>query len=397
MSEWREVKLGDIADEVTVGHVGSMAQEYRSDGIPLLRSQNVLPHGFDLKDVKYIDRDFHARLKKSALRAGDVVTVRTGKPGATAVVPAHWAEANCSDLVITRPGSGINAHWLSYYINSAAAGYIDSQLVGAVQQHFNVGAAKNMTLYLPPLFEQEAIAEVLGALDDKIAANTKLAQTSAILAQTLFAGSVHAADHEVALSDVTALLTRGVAPKYSDADDTVVVLNQKCIRDQRVNLGPARRTLVSKVRGDKLLRMDDVLVNSTGQGTLGRVARWTNGGSVTVDSHITIVRFDQAKVDAVCAGMALLTSQKTIEEMGEGSTGQTELSRSELGKLRMRLPERSRQAELGHRIKSMSEMESARLNENQTLAATRDTLLPQLMSGKLRVKDAVKVLENVGV
>jgi type I restriction enzyme S subunit len=156
VNDWRQVKLGDVADEVTVGHVGSMAQEYRSTGIPLLRSQNVLPHSFDLKDVKYIDSDFHARLKKSALRAGDVVTVRTGKPGATAVIPAHWAEANCSDLVITRPGSEINAHWLSYYINSAATGYIDSQLVGAVQQHFNVGAAKNMTLNLPPDEQERA-------------------------------------------------------------------------------------------------------------------------------------------------------------------------------------------------------------------------------------------------
>jgi type I restriction enzyme S subunit len=95
--------------------------------------------------------------------------------------------------------------------------------------------------------------------------------------------------------------------------------------------------------------------------------------------------------------MALLAAQKTIEELGEGSTGQTELSRTELGKLRMRLPDRSLQAELGHRIKSMSEMETAYLRENQTLATTRDALLPQVMSGKLRVKDAEAVLEKAGV
>jgi type I restriction enzyme S subunit len=238
---------------------------------------------------------------------------------------------------------------------------------------------------------------VLGALDDKIAANTKLVQASATLTQAVFTDAVREADDAAALSEITGLLSRGVSPKYSDVEETVVVLNQKCIRDQRVNLDPARRALISKVREDKLLRMDDVLVNSTGQGTLGRVARWTQSDSVTVDSHITIVRFDPAKVDPVCAGMALLSLQETIVEMGEGSTGQTELSRTELGKLRMRLPKRSLQSELGRRFTLTSEMEQVHLRENQILAATRDLLVPQLMSGKLRVKDAEKVLENAGV
>lgn len=367
-----------------------------------LSARNVTKSGFLFDDNSFISAGKDASLRAGRLVRGDVVITTRGTVGNVAYfddsVPFESVRINSGMLILRTDESLLHSRYLYFFVRSYSfVAQIESLTSGSAQPQLPVRDLGNVMIPIPSMHEQRAIADVLGALDEKIAANTKLAQTSAILAQALLAGAIRATNHEVALSDVTDLLSRGIAPKYSDAEDTMVVLNQKCIRDQRVNLDPARRTLISKVRKDKMLRMNDVLVNSTGQGTLGRVARWTQSGGVTVDSHITIVRFDPAKADPVCAGMALLASQQTIKEMGEGSTGQTELSRTELGKLRLRLPERSQQAELGHRIKSMSEMESARLRENQTLAATRDTLLPQLMSGNLRVKDAEKVLQNVGV
>ncbi|WP_081624153.1 restriction endonuclease subunit S [Arthrobacter sp. 135MFCol5.1] len=348
---------------------------------------------------KYITktREFirnEGRSKSVVVYPGDLILSNSATPG----IPKFLGIEACihDGWLLLRDLLDVDPMFL-YYVFLNDRKDLAGQGNGSIFTNLKTDIVKSHKVTIPPMWEQRAIAEMLGALDDKVAANTKLVQTSAVLAQALFAASMRAAAHEVTLSDVAELLTRGVAPKYSDTEDTVVVLNQKCVRDQRVNLDPARRTLASKVGRDKMLKMNDVLVNSTGQGTLGRVARWTNSASVTVDSHITIVRFDQAKVDPVCAGMALLASQKTIEEMGEGSTGQTELSRIELGKLSLRLPHKSRQAELSERITSMSEMESVRLSENRTLSATRDALLPQLMSGKLRVKDAERVLENAGV
>lgn len=259
--------------------------------------------------------------------------------------------------------------------------------VGATMPNLNTSILSAVPLTVPEPRVQRAIAEVLGALDDKIAANTKLVQTSAALTQAMFSSAVATSSEESVLSEITELLSRGITPKYSDDNDATVILNQKCVRGQRVDLDPARRTLSVKVREDKLLKLDDVLVNSTGQGTLGRVARWTHHENVTVDSHITIVRFDRNKVDPVCAGVGLLGLQQTIIEMGEGSTGQTELSRVELGKLRIRLPDFETQRALGRRFASMANMERINLEENRRLAATRDALLPQLMSGKLRVRE----------
>ncbi|TRO23441.1 restriction endonuclease subunit S [Ectopseudomonas mendocina] len=185
-SDWPLKPLEDIATEVTVGFVGSMASEYVDDGVPFLRSLNVDPFGINTSDLKFVSTEFHQRIKKSALRPGDVVIVRTGKPGTCAVIPEWLNDANCSDLVIARCGAEIRPRFLCYWINSAAAHHISSHLVGAVQQHFNVGAAKKMLVATPSLFAQDQVISILGSIDDRI---TLLRETNATLeaiAQALF-------------------------------------------------------------------------------------------------------------------------------------------------------------------------------------------------------------------
>jgi type I restriction enzyme S subunit len=130
-------------------------------------------------------------------------------------------------------------------------------------------------------------------------------------------------------------------------------------------------------------------------GTLGRLTRWTKSENCTVDSHITIVRFDQAKVDPVCAGFAMFDAEPEIEALGEGSTGQTELSRTQLANLRIALPERDRAMKLRSMLDGLEVRGECALEESITLAALRDALLPKLMSGEIRVRDAEKAVEEV--
>ena len=208
------VALGEVA-QVTVGHVGPMASEYVDEGVPFLRSLNVRPHRIDPTDLKYVSPDFHATLRKSALASGDVVTVRTGKPGQTAVVPDWLDGANCSDLVITRPGPRLDAHWFSYYMNWITYTQISGHLVGAVQQHFNIRAAQSLLLDLPEIVEQRAIAEVLGALDDKIAANAQTVRVLLDLADAHFAYAVREAQVGSASFNDLALVGGGGTPRTS--------------------------------------------------------------------------------------------------------------------------------------------------------------------------------------
>jgi type I restriction enzyme S subunit len=183
---WPEVKMGDVCEEITVGFVGPMTAEYRDAGVPFLRSMNIEPFCINKTDLKYVSPEFHARISKSRLRAGDVVIVRTGAPGTAAVVPEWMHNGNCSDLVIARPGPGVDAQFLCYYVNAVTHHIVNEHVVGAVQQHFNVGAAKSLKLPLPPLPEQRSIARVLGGLDDKIELNRRMNRTLEDLARGLF-------------------------------------------------------------------------------------------------------------------------------------------------------------------------------------------------------------------
>lgn len=200
-SSWHKYKLESICKKITVGHVGSMANRYRAKGIPLLRSQNIRPFHVDLDKVVFIDEEFHGELKKSALKPGDLGIVRTGYPGTAAVIPDSLAVANCSDLVIVRPGDQVFSEFLamvfnSYYGKQAVAGV----LVGAAQKHFNVTAAKAALIPLPSLEEQKRFIAECGYIraecqrlesiyQQKLTALTELKQS---LLQKAFSGELTA-------------------------------------------------------------------------------------------------------------------------------------------------------------------------------------------------------------
>ena len=155
VSSWVDRKLDSICREITVGHVGPMVRQYKQTGIPFLRSQNVRPFKISLENVVFIDDGFHCSLSKSTLRPGDVAIVRTGYPGTAAVIPDGLGEVNCSDLVIVRPGPEVNSHFLAAFFNSSIGKeLVLGNIVGAAQKHFNIGAAKQVTLHLPPIAEQ---------------------------------------------------------------------------------------------------------------------------------------------------------------------------------------------------------------------------------------------------
>jgi type I restriction enzyme S subunit len=168
-SAWRKTKLKDVCDRITVGYVGPMADEYTPEGITFLRSQNITPFRLNLEDVKFIPATFYTKIKKSALKPGDVAVVRTGYPGTACVIPESLPDSNCADLVVITPSKELNSFYLAAIFNSAwGMASVRGNLVGVAQQHFNVGAAKEMEVTLPPRAEQDRIAGILSAYDELI-------------------------------------------------------------------------------------------------------------------------------------------------------------------------------------------------------------------------------------
>ena len=173
-NSWRQARLKEVCREITVGHVGPMADEYVEQGIPFIRSQDIQPFRLDFSDLKHISLEFNLKLRKSAIGPGDVVVVRTGYPGTACVIPKRLAIANCADLVIIRPSWEIDPWYLASVFNSTwGRDTVAGKLVGVAQQHFNIGMAKEMVVKLPPIQTQRKIAGILSAYDDLIENNTR--------------------------------------------------------------------------------------------------------------------------------------------------------------------------------------------------------------------------------
>ena len=101
-----------------------------------------------------------------------------------------------------------------------------------------------------------------------------------------------------------------------------------------ININLARRhdQKLKKVNPERILKIGDVLVNSTGTGTLGRIAQVKEllEENITVDTHITIVRPDLSRFYFEFFGYAMIYIENKIKLAGEGTSGQTELSRIKL-------------------------------------------------------------------
>src|SRR5262245_54247325 len=118
-----------------------------------------------------------------------------------------------------------------------------------------------------------------------------------------------------ALSSLCTYINRGSAPAYVESGG-ILVLNQKCVRDQRVSFAEARRTdnLQKPVGRGRMLQPLDIVVNSTGVGTLGRVAQIRSlPEPATVDSHVTVVRPDAELVHPRYLGYAVRCFEPEIE------------------------------------------------------------------------------------
>jgi type I restriction enzyme, S subunit len=386
MGEWRRARLQDVATEVTVGHVGPMVDEYRTSGVPFLRSQNVRPHRIDINDIKYVSDEFHARLKKSALKPGDVVTVRTGSPGQTAVIPEWMTSANCSDLVITRPGPNLDPRWLSYYMNWVIDSHIAGHLVGAVQQHFNVKSAGALELLLPDLAEQRAIGDVLGALDDKIAANDRIL---ALTDEWVRAAYDALSGEQRRLGALAFNVRNQINPGSLVAESVYIGLEH--LPKRRMWASEAgTSTDVTSLKAT--FREGDVLFGKLRPYFHKVVSAGTDG---ICSTDILVVRANDPRLAGLV--LAACASDNTVRFCTASSEG-TRMPRTnwkDLATVPVNWPSETAAQKFSSQVAGKSALAHSLVSESHRLATTRDALLPLLMSGKVRVKDAEKVVEEV--
>ena len=256
--------------------------------------------------------------------------------------------------------------------------------------HMTKGDMENQRILLPCIEEQRKVGRTLRLLDDKIKVNSKIndnlqQQAATVFHQWFVANPESERWPSVTLDSLTSLVSRGIAPKYTD-DSVQIVLNQKCIRDHYIDISLARRHN-PKVINEKWLQYGDLLINSTGEGTLGRAAQvWFVPENMTVDSHVTIVRPKDPHL-LFYIGLWGISHEREIEALHTGSTGQTELPRERVKAMELRLPDNDTLARFNVVIAPIVSLIITNQQENVRLSSIRDALLPKLMSGEIDVSD----------
>lgn len=397
-SEWKTSPLRDLVGFISKGIAPSYADEESETTVRVLNQK--CNRNFR---ITYSESRLHDLSRKKVpaerfVRIDDILINSTG--AGTAGRIAQICNLPCDTIVdghmiIIRANNKVSQKYLGYAMKAHQweVLQLDEGSTGQTELNRERLFDEIMISYPTSFALQEMIVKTLEGIDRKLLINEKvndnLQQQAAAIFRSWFVdcapfgGKAPDEWENVTLEDITALVSRGITPKYADDTDQIVI-NQKCIRNHTIDLTLAR-THTPKIINEKWLRFGDLLINSTGDGTLGRAAQvWFQPKNLTVDSHVTIAR--PAKENLIFyIGLWGILHEKEIESLHTGSTGQTELPRDRVKAMELLLPDNETLDRFNGLITPMAAAIVANQEENNRLAALRDAILPKLMSGEIDV------------
>ena len=451
--EWREVRLSEAIELIGGGTPKRKNPSYWNGNIPWL---SVKDFNNDFRHVFETEESITSLgLEKSStklLEEGQLIISARGTVGELAVLGRPMA-FNQSCYGINAKAKIATNSFLFYLLKTSILG-LKKISHGAVFDTITKETFKHINALIPPLPEQKAIAHVLGSLDDKIELNRRMNETLEGMAQALFKSwfvdfdpvidNALAAGNPIpeplaqraetrrqaiangtanretaqafpasfrfteelgwipegwevkAIKEVCSFVSRGVTPKY-ELGTGKFIINQKVNRGVELDLSNLKELQNDlEVPSDKFAFKHDVLVNCLGEGTLGRVHFFTGKSSIyAVDQHMSICRAKDSETGLfLYLYLASPTGQDRIESSKTGSTGMTMFNITKVREFELYFPTSEILKLFGQSTLSYFDKVQGNRTESQTLAKLRDTLLPKLISGELRIPQAKKMVEE---
>lgn len=367
------------------------ASVYVDEGAAFIRSQNVLDLCFSNEGLARIGEDAAEGLRNVAVEPGDVLVNITGDSVArVALWPRNEPARVSQHVAIVRcDPAQVDARYMQYWLHAPAqkAQLLTLSAAGASRPALTKGMLEAFPFGPHPLAEQKAIAEVLGALDDKIAANRHVAESARALAVTI----VSRLAARCAVSDVATQSRSSVNPNtmsdeavqhYSlpafDAGAPEVVAPAALMSAKNHLQEPA--VLVAKLN-PRIPRIWPVP-------HLGVMPALASPEFVALTPRNT-------SVGALWGALAHPSFTEKVLTFVAGTTGSHQRVKPE-HLLSVSIPDiRQLSSAEDTTVQTLVALTQQVVSENETLAKTRDELLPLLMSGKITVRDAEKRVEGV--
>lgn len=428
-----------LVEDGNHGEYRPRQNEFSDTGVAFIRAADMNEGRVLFHSASRINETALSRIRKGIGRPCDVLLSHKGTVGKVALTSPDCEPFVCSPQTTfwrTLDSSFLNYRFLFYYLQSP---YFQDQLSSRkgetdMADYVSLTVQRTLQVAIPSIDEQCAIAHILGSLDDKIELNRQMNETLESIARALFKSwfvdfdpvrakmegrQPYGMDAETAalfpdsfedsafgkipkgwnvksLSDCVIYLSRGIAPSYLHVSP-IRVLNQRAIRWWHIDEQALKFHDPNKpIRKEAYIRKGDVVINSTGDITIGR-AYWFyhEVSNLFADSHVSIIRTspDILLPEMVVFQVETQPYQDIIYSYVTGSTGQLELNRSNLAQLPFLCPPIEVQRKFSAIIEPWFNLVWNNKEQSRVLAALRDALLPKLLSGEIRVKDAEKFVE----
>lgn len=396
----KELILGESLDAL-LDHRGKTPKKLGADfeevGVPVASALLVSNGALNLSDARFVSDDVYKRWMPIPTKKGDVLLTSEAPLGRVARVPSDAPLVLGQRLYGLRGKHGILDTGFLYYALQSPPVVTDlvGRATGSTVFGIRQSALRDVRIPAPEFSEQQVIAAVLGCLDDKIAANRKLADTAGELSQALFdeAASRPCAS-EVSFADLAAVAGGGTprtsVPEYWEGEinwatpTDVTALSAPYLRSTSRLITEAGLSNCSS----SVYRAGSILMTSRatiGAFALTEVPTAVNQGFIVVNAH-----------DPVHQMWLFHEMRSRVAEFISLANGATflELSRGRFKTLKVKLPEREVLEWFNDQVSALHRSAALASFESESLTNLRDTLLPQLMAGKLRVRDAVSVVED---
>ncbi|MBL7694845.1 MAG: restriction endonuclease subunit S [Ferruginibacter sp.] len=384
-------KLKEVCVRITKGTTPSTyGFPFVESGINFVKAESILEGGGILPNTfAYIDDATHEYLKRSILYNKDIlISIAGAKLGKCGFLTEEYLPANTNQAVgIVRVDSSYADPKFVYYnfVSNHTYQLINSLNSQAAQPNLNLGQLGELEFHFPKLPTQRKIASILSAYDDLIENNLKRIKLLEEKAQLHFIQNKPI--EKIALHDVADYLGRGVTPKYEDGSGFYAI-NQKANKGSLLEYSQFK-SLDSKleVPEDKYAKWGDLLINSLGEGTLGRVHFYTDKSDLfAVDQHMSIFRTQKQHYTFFLYQFFSSTyGQGLLDSLKKGGTNMTMLNISDLRQLVVSFPIEKELIDLWNICKPLFQLKQTLINQNIKLREARDILLPRLMSGEIEV------------
>lgn len=416
-SIWSNTILESVCSKITDGSHYSPPSVHI--GMPMASSKDLRLWGIDTTSVRQISSEEFDKLVKAGCQPeiGDVLLAKDG---------ANCLETSCtfrqndrvvllSSIAILRPGPRLDSDFLHYYLQSAKTFMKSSFVAGSAIPRIVLKDLRRVPIKLPPITEQKVVSSCLRCLDDKIELNRRMNNTLEALARALFKSwfgdydaphTRSAAFHNSELGDIP------IGWRVTKLGDVANIID--CLHSKKPDRQQNGRPLLQlwNIKDDGLMDMSDTYFISeddyefwtsrmeakegdcviTNVGRVAAVAQIPAGFSAALGRNMTGIRC-RREYPYPTYLIQLLMSQSMREEIGlktDAGTILESLNVRSIPQLRFVLPPREMLDVFEQRCRPLRARMEANLEESRTLSTLRDTVLPKLISGVIRIKEIEK-------